>query len=50
MALNSDATFAGKPTRAFKNDMRNLVSFYQSMFESVKIGTCGILLSKVENI
>ena len=39
MALNIDATFEGKLTCAFKNDMRNLANFHQSMFESVKIGT-----------
>ena len=38
MALNIDATFEGKLTCAFKNDMRNLASFHQSMFESLKIG------------
>ena len=39
MALNIDATFEGKLTYAFKNDMRNLASFHQSMFGSLKIGT-----------
>ena len=39
MALNNDATFEGKLTYAFRNDMRNLANFYQSMFESLKIGT-----------
>ena len=39
MALNIDATFEGKLTCAFKNDMMNLVSFHQSMFGSLKIGT-----------
>ena len=38
MALNIDATFEGKLTCAFKNDMRNLANFHQSMFESLKIG------------
>ena len=38
MALNIDATFEGKLTRAVKNDMRNLANFHQSMFESLKIG------------
>ena len=38
MTLNIDATFEGKLTCAFKNDMRNLASFHQSMFESLKIG------------
>ena len=39
MALNTDTTFEGKLTCAFKNDMRNLANFYQSMFGSLKIGT-----------
>ena len=39
MALIIDATFEGKLTCAFKNDMRNLANFHHSMFESLKIGT-----------
>ena len=39
MALNIDATFEGKLTCAFKNDLMNLANFPQSMFESLKIGT-----------
>ena len=39
MALNTDTTFEGKLTCAFKNDMRNLANFHQSMFESLKIGS-----------
>ena len=39
MALNIDATFEGKLTCAFKNDMRNLANFHQSMFESLKTET-----------
>ena len=38
MALNIDATFEGKMTCAFKNDMKNLANFCQSTFESVKVG------------
>ena len=38
IALNIDATFERKLTCAFKNDMRNLANFYQSMFGSQKIG------------
>ena len=38
MALNIDAKFEGKMTCAFKNDMRNLANFHQSMFESLKLG------------
>ena len=38
MALNIDAAFEGKLTCAFKNDMRNLANFHQSMFGSLKIG------------
>ena len=30
MALNIDATFEGKFTCAFKNDMRNLANFHQN--------------------
>ena len=37
MALKIDAKFEGKLTCAFKNDMRNLANFHQSMFESLKI-------------
>ena len=33
MALNIDAKFEGKMTCAFKNDMRNLANFHQSMLE-----------------
>ena len=39
MTLNIDAKCAGKLTCAFENDMRNLVNFHQSMFESLKVGT-----------
>ena len=39
MALNIDAKFEGKMTCAFKNDMRNLGQFHQSMFGSLKVGT-----------
>ena len=39
MELNIDAKFEGKMTCAFKNGMRYLAHFYQSMFESLKIGT-----------
>ena len=39
MALNIDAKFEGKLTCAFKNDMRNLANFHQSMFDSLKIWT-----------
>ena len=39
MALKIDATFEGKLTYPFKNDMTTLASFLQSMFESLKIGT-----------
>ena len=30
MALNTNATFEGKLTCAFKNDMRNLANFHQN--------------------
>ena len=39
MGLNIDAKFEGKMTCAFKNDMRNLANFHQSIFGSLKIGT-----------
>ena len=39
MTLNTDATFEGKWTCAFKYDTKNLVNFHQSMFESLKTGT-----------
>ena len=37
MDLNIDATFERNMTSAFKNDMKNLVNFHQSMFISLKI-------------
>ena len=37
--MNNDGKFERKMTCAFKNDMRNLANFHQSMFESVKIRT-----------
>ena len=39
MVLNMDAKFEGKRTYAFKDDMRHLANFNQSIFESLKIGT-----------
>ena len=39
MALNIDATFEGKLTCAFKNNMRNLANFHQTTFESLEIET-----------
>ena len=39
MALNIDATFEGKLTCGFINDMTNLANFQQSTFESLTIGT-----------
>ena len=39
MTLNIDATFKGKLTCAFKNDMGNLANFHQSTFESLKMRT-----------
>ena len=39
MALNTDAKFEGKMTCAFKNNMRNIANFYQSMLGSLKLGT-----------
>ena len=39
MVLNIDAKFEEKLTCAFKNDMKNLANFHQSIFESLKIGS-----------
>ena len=39
MVMIIDARFEEKLTCAFKNDMNNLANFYQSTFESLKIGT-----------
>ena len=39
MALNTDATFEGKLTYAFKNDIKTFANFHQSMLKSLKIGT-----------
>ena len=39
MAMNIDATSEGELTCAFKNDMRYLANFHQSMFKSLKIDT-----------
>ena len=39
MALKSDTKFEGKLTCASNTDMRNLVNFHQSTFQSLKIGT-----------
>ena len=38
IALNIDAKSEGKMACAFKNDMRNLANFHQSMFETPEIG------------
>ena len=38
MALNIYATFEGKLNCAFKNDIRNLANFHESIFESLKTG------------
>ena len=39
MTLESDAKFEEKVTCGLENDMRSLADFYQSMFDSLKIGT-----------
>ena len=39
MALNIDTTFEGELTCAFKNELRDLANFHQSIFKSLKIGT-----------
>ena len=38
VALNIDATFEGKLTCTFKNDMRDLANFYQMIFGGLEIG------------
>ena len=48
MALNIDATFEGKLTCAFKNDMRNLANFDQNTWKCQNWYFHGILLFKVE--
>ena len=49
IALNIDATFEGKLTCAFKNDMRNSVSL-EHVRKSKNCDFDGIFLSKVENV
>ena len=39
IALNNNGKYEGNETRASKNDKRNLLNFYQSWLESLKIGT-----------
>ena len=39
MALNIDAKFEGKLTGTFKNEMKHLAYFHQSMFEILKTWT-----------
>ena len=39
IVLNINAKFDGKLTCASKNEMRNLINFYQSTFKSLKIWT-----------
>ena len=49
MALNTDTTFEGKLTCAFKNDMRNYRKFSpEHVWKSKDSKIDGILLSKVE--
>ena len=51
MALNTDTTFEGKLTCAFKNDMRNYSKFSpEHVWKSKNWKFDGILLSKVENV
>ena len=51
MALNIDATFEGKLTCAFKNDMRNLTNFDPSTWKNLKnLHFNGLLLNKVHNL
>ena len=39
MGLNIDTTFEEELTCTFKNYMRDLANFHQSMFKSLKFGT-----------
>ena len=39
MALKIDAKYEEKLTCGLENDMKNLINFYQSTFESLIIGT-----------
>ena len=39
MELNIEEKFEEKLAYAFKNDVRNLAHFHQTMFGSLKIGT-----------
>ena len=48
MALNIDATFEGKLTCGFINDMKNLANFHH-VWKSKNWDFDGTLLSKVEN-
>ena len=47
MVLNIGVKLEGNLTCAFKNDMRNVANFHQSMFESLKLATfIGLFYSK----
>ena len=48
MALNINATFEGKLTCAFKNDIRNLANFHLNTWKCQNWYSHGILLLKVE--
>ena len=50
ITLKSDAKLEEKLTSGLKNDMRNLVNFYQSIEKSHIWDFDGILLLKVENV
>ena len=50
MALNTDATFKGKPICAFKNDEELSKFSPEHVWKSKNWGFNGILLSKVENV
>ena len=51
MVLKIDAKFEGKPTCAFKNDMRNLAKFLPERFRKSKNWDFDeVLLFKVENV
>ena len=50
MALEIGAKFEGKLTLAFKNDLRSLANFHQSIWKSQSWDFDGIILSKVGNV
>ena len=50
MKLKGNAEFKGKLTGCLKNDIRNLVNFYESSRKSENLHFDGLLLSKVYKV